>query len=294
MAFPALRRARPAAVLAGLLVCLVDPAPSAQTANATEALLQLAGRYLTEFRRDVSGVVLEEDYLQQVRSQVVMARKLKSDLAVMSDSEQGWIEFRDVFDVDGKPVRDRQDRVVTLFSNPSANSLEQARRIVGEGARFNLVPVGLTFERTINLPMAAQMYLRPANQGRSHFRHDGGDSIAGHRVAVLLFNETARPRIIGSPDNAAAQGTFWIEPDSGHVLRTELIIRSRRGTTEIAATIKVDYAQDPRQKLWLPRQMEEEYAITDATGRSVADIFGRAIYTNARKFNVAVEEKAAE
>lgn len=266
----------------------------AQTPNTTEALLKVAGDHLARFRRDIAGIVLEEDYLQQARAQVVMARKLRSDLAVMADTEQGWIEFRDVFEVDGKPVRDRQDRVVSLFASPSQNTLDQARRIVGEGARFNLVPVGLSFDRTINLPMASLMFLRSGNQSRSHFRRDGGDSIAGHRVAVLRFNETSRPRLIGSPDNAAAQGTFWILPDTGEVARTELIIRSRRGTTEIVATIRVDYAEDAKQQLWLPRQMEEEYVITDAVGQPAAEIFGRAIYSNIRKFNVVVEEKAAE
>ncbi len=280
----------PALVTASLLL-YATAAPLAQ--NTTAALLETAGKALNTLRQDLAGVVLEEDYLQQARSQVVTARKLRSDLAVMADNNFGWVEYRDVYEVDGKPIRDRQDRVVQLFAKQSDDALAQARRIVGEGARFNLVPVGLQFDRTINLPMAALMFLRASNQSRSDFRRDGGDSIAGHRVAVLRFREIRKPRLIGSADEAAAQGAFWIEPDSGHVLRTELVIRSRRGTTEVAATIRVDYAEDAKYKLWLPRQMEEEYAITDSTGRPVAEIFGRAIYSNIRKFDVVVDEKAA-
>jgi hypothetical protein len=142
--------------------------------------------------------------------------------------------------------------------------------------------------------MAALLFLRTGNQSRSNFRLDGHDSVAGHGVSVLRFRETGKPRLIGTPDEAAAQGAFWIVPGTGEVLRSELTLRTRKGTTETAATIRVDYAQDPRRKLWLPKQMEEEYAITDLTGRSVAEIFGRAVYSNVRKFDVVIDEKVAE
>jgi hypothetical protein len=280
-----------AALIVATLLC-ADAIPLAQAPNTTASLLASAGAALETLRHSLAGVVLEEDYLQQARAQVVTARTLRSDLAVIPDNEFGWIEFRDVYEVDRKPIRDRQDRVVQLFTKPSADSLVQARRIVSEGSRFNLVPVGLPLDRTINVPMAALIFLRTRNQSHSSFRRDGSESIAGHRVAVLRFTETTKPRLIGSADEAAAQGAFWIEPESGHVLRTELGLRSRRGTTEVAATIRVNYAEDARHKLWLPRQMEEEYVITDVAGRPVAEIFGRAIYSNIRRFDVVVDESA--
>jgi hypothetical protein len=281
------------ALLVGLVVWL-GPVTSGQEPSATTALLQAAGNYLNQFRRDASGVVIEEAYLQQARAQVLMARDLRSDLAVIADPGQGWIEFRDVYSVDGKPVGDRTDRVVTLFEKPNSDSLEQAKRIVREGARFNLVPAGIGFDRTLNLPMAALLFLRTGNQSRSTFRLDGHDSVAGHGVSVLRFRETGKPRMIGTPDEAAAQGAFWVVPTTGEVLRTELTMRTRKGTTDTTAKIGVEFAQDPRRKLWLPKQMEEEYTITDVAGRPVAEIFGRAIYSNVRKFDVVVDEKVTE
>jgi hypothetical protein len=100
--------------------------------------------------------------------------------------------------------------------------------------------------------------------------------------------------LIGSVDNAPARGRFWIEPDTGQVLRTELEINSTRGTTNIQAVITVEYGESPEVGLWLPRQMEENYTFTDGMNRMLANIFGRALYTNVRKFRVDVEENVEE
>jgi hypothetical protein len=184
--------------------------------------------------------------------------------------------------------------VVELFANPSPDSVAQAQRIVQEGARHNLNPVGVQFARTLNLPMAALMYLRSENQSRSEFRRVSLDSVAGHRVLIVRFEEQTEPRLIGSVDNAPARGRFWIEPDTGQVLRTELEINSTRGTTNIQAVITVEYGESPEVGLWLPRQMEENYTFTDGMNRMLANIFGRALYTNVRKFRVDVEENVEE
>jgi len=265
--------------------------PSTQ-APTTDAILTAAGAYLQQFARDVNGVVAEEDYLQQAQGRVVSARRVRSEFGIIGDSVLGWIEFRDAFEVDGKPVRDRNDRVAQLFAHPSADALEQARRIVREGARFNLDSAGLQLNRTINLPMAVLAFLRASNQQRSKFERDRFETMAGHRTAVVSFAETARPRLIGSADNAAAHGIFWIEPDSGRVLRTQMVFKTRKATAEVTATILVEYADVPSLRIWLPKGMEEDYQILDGSGRSViGTIAGRARYANFRKFNVVVDIK---
>lgn len=282
-----------APTLAAALLCHPGAYLHAQ-AVTVESVLAAAGTYLATFRQAVSGVVLEEEYLQQSRAQVLITRELRSDLSVMADPELGWIEFRDVFEVDRKPVRDRDDRVMKLFMDPLPDSLRQARRIVQEGARFNLTAFGAEFDRTINLPMATLMYLRQENQSRSTFRRVADDNVAGQRTVKLRFTETATPRMIASSDGSPAEGAFWIEPVSGRVLRTELILRTRRGITTVDATIRVDYAENKPLQLWLPREMEEGYSIAASGGRQVASISGRALYSNARKFRVAVDERPSE
>jgi hypothetical protein len=279
------RLVAPLLVLAVLAAAVPLPAQT-----AVETAVADAGRYLRTFTEQVAGVVLEERYLQQAQGRVVSARELVSDLAIMADPRFGWIEFRDVFEVDREPIRDRQNRVVELFANPSADSLAQAQRIVQEGARHNLSPTGVQFARTLNLPMAALMYLRLENQSRSKFQRESLDTIGRHKVLIVRFEEVTSPRLIGSVDNAPARGRFWIEQGTGYVLRTELEINSRRGTTNIQAIIEVEYGESKEVGLWLPRQMEENYNFTDGMNRMLANVFGRAIYTNVRKFRVDIEE----
>jgi hypothetical protein len=280
-----------ATTLTAVAVLCRPAVTSAQEPTAEDVLLK-AGEYLDQFRRDVAGVVLEEDYMQEARARVPTARRLRSDLAVILNDTHGWVEFRDVFEVDGKPVRDRQDRIVALFAQPTANAFEQARRVVAESSRFNLVPVGLRFERSINLPMAALLYLTAGNQARSTFRSAGTDKVGGRRTVVLRFTETAQPRMIGTADDAAARGTFWVDPETGIVLKSEFMLRSRGGASDVTATIRVEYAEDRRLQLWLPHLMEEEYVI-GGTGPA-ATLTGRAVYSNARKFEVVTDEAVTE
>jgi hypothetical protein len=279
----------------GLVVLWLGwPIASSAQAPSTVDILGAAGRYVTQLARELDGVVIAEDYLQQSQAMTVQAKRLRSDLAFMADEVFGWIEFRDTFDVDGKPVPDRQARVVDLFSHPSAASLDQARRIVKEGARFNLAAVGVSFDRTINFPMAALAYLRPRTQPRSVFTRDTYETVGGVRTAVVSFKETASPRVIATPDNAPATGRFWIDPLTGQVRRTLLAITSRNGPTLAVASIRVDYAEASSVQLWLPKVMEENYLLSnESTGTLIANLTGRASYSNYRKFNVAVSEQQA-
>lgn len=289
---PTTLTARVVAAIAALTATIALARPGAHTQESLAAVLEAAGRYVDALPQTVAGIVLDEQYLQQARAVAVTARQLRSDLSIIADREFGWIEFRDVYEVDGRPVRDRENRIVELFAKPNADALAQARRIVAEGARFNLSPVGYNLTRTLNLPMAALPYLRAGNQGRSTYRHDGVDSIGGRRVIVVQFRETGRPRIIGTPDNSAAEGVFWIEPGSGRVLRSELSLPVRAGGGEVSTSLRTEFAEDARLGVWLPSQMEEEDAIRSFAGVAIATLSGRAIYRDAKRFDVVVEERA--
>jgi hypothetical protein len=281
-------------VLVAAAVVLASTVRVPAQTSALSTALAAAASHLQQLGRDADGVVIAEDYAQQAQGQVVTARRLRSDLAILADPAAGWIEFRDTFSVDGKDVPDRQARVVDLFSNPSADAREQIRRITREGARFNLDALGVRFDRTINLPMAPLIFLRAENQGRSTFKFDDFENVAGARTVVVTFQEQAKPRVIASADDAAASGVFWIEPDTGVVRRSLLRLESHRGTTVVNASIRVDYADVPSLHLWLPKLMDESYMITSGAARqTIGAISGRAVYSNYRKFNVAVSESAA-
>lgn len=311
-----LRRAALACCVVLLAAGAMGAAP--QQHALVETVLAASASYLQTLADDVIGVVLEERYVQRARSRATTTRELVSDLAVMAGDRHGWVEFRDVFEVDGESVRDRRDRIVALFAKPGVEASARARSIVQEGARYNLTPEDVPFERSINLPMAALMFLHAGNQARSRFQYGGREIMFGRSVTVVRFEETAQPRLIGSTDHAAASGRFWIEDGTGRVLRSEIQMRSRQENTMVSAAIRVQYGAVPQLDVWLPSSMEEDYVFTvhyDAgeplnlrlpgemaddyviagtLRRVAATVSCRATYSNARKFRVDVQEQVIE
>ncbi|MEO8484253.1 MAG: hypothetical protein ABI634_18730 [Acidobacteriota bacterium] len=316
VAFAAIAARMPVLVTAAALVLGVSPRATQQAAPvALDVVLRNAAAYVDRFASDASGIVLEETYIQQSRGKQLTTRRMRSDVLITADRMVGWYEFRDVFEVDGKPVRDRDDRLAQLFAQTSSSTLDQARRIVAEGARFNLNPDGMKGSRTLNLPTAAMFFLRTVNQRRSSFNRNGFATIDDRRVTVVDFRETGKPRLIGSLDDAAAKGTFWIDPESGTVLRSVLRLATGIRSLLFDMSTRVDYAPDARVPVWLPKTMEEHYEITPADGSDSRDagggmqqtvngrvaapdvasanvtLEGSATYANVRKFTVAVDEK---
>jgi hypothetical protein len=161
--------------LVALLSLTTVVRPDAQT--LTQQALAEAAAYLSAMTSRLPGVVIEEHYVQQTTStlgdKAMRTRSLQSDVVVMADERLGWVEFRDVFQVDGQVVRDRQDRIMSLFAEPAADAGDHARSIAREGARYNLDVDGVSFERTLNQPLAALRFLQPGNQRRSRFEPAG-------------------------------------------------------------------------------------------------------------------------
>lgn len=278
----ALVRAGGLLLVAMVTTSLLAAAPPQDVPLAT--LLKRLGDYIESFERSLSGVVAEEHYHQHVSSaprDAPSQRRLKSDfllaqIPTVPDGPRNWVGFRDVFEVDGQPVQDRSDRLVKLFVSPSGDAASQIRSIINAGARHNLGEI----TRTINVPTMSLEYVKPGTQGRSEFRRGGRSRIDGNQVRELRFTEQQLPRIIHTVDDAAAQGSFWIDEETGRVHRTEL----RLTTGRTAATVKVNYALVPELDLWLPVEMEERYS----TPRRPV-ITGRAAYQNFRSFKVTVD-----
>ena len=259
-----------------------------QQAPSLQVVLERAGAYLADYQRQVSAVVSEELYDQVARTgsvQVSERRKTRSDVLVIANERTGWVVFRDVFEVDGKPLRDRDERLEKLLLKPDADTYLQARRIAEESARFNVNFRGRTFGRTLNNPMATLRYLALQNQHRSRFKVERTTSVDGAKAIELRFDEQQKPRILASPDQAAGGGRFWLDPVSGRVLRSELSIQTLAWGLPIVSNIKVTFALEPRIGVSVPVAMEESYRLGAFDGQSIE---ARATYSRFRKFSVDV------
>ncbi|OFW07508.1 MAG: hypothetical protein A3H96_07160 [Acidobacteria bacterium RIFCSPLOWO2_02_FULL_67_36] len=256
--------------------------PGAKT-PPLEAILRSAAMYLDAYEKQASAIVSEETYLQQAPQPgpqtPAVSRELRSDMLIVPEARVGWIGFRDVFEVDGTPVHNRTERLTNLFLHPLPDTMAQARRIVVEGSRLNLRS---DIHRTINTPMMALRFLRFVDQRRSKFTLDGLQEVDGVSAAVVRFEEKLKPRMIESDDDAAAKGTFWIEPGTGRVLKTELLFDTGEKSTRLRVRVRVGYAAYPALETWVPVTMDEEYRL----GKGALAVEGHATYANFRKFRV--------
>jgi hypothetical protein len=244
-----------------------------------DALLDRLASYVGTYEEALSAVVSEEHYLQRVTGQAALTpptrRELKSDFLLTKATDLGWVAFRDVFEVDGKPVQGRNDRLVELFVKPTGDSMTQVNRIVEESAKHNLGWI----RRTVNVPTTAFRFAKREAQRRSQWQRGGLSKVGDIEMREVRFTEREMPRMIQTVDNAAAQGNFWIDEESGRVHRTEM----RIDTGETSVVIGVSYAPVDSVDVWMPVVMSERYS----TPRQGV-ITGRAVYENFRRFNVTV------
>jgi hypothetical protein len=258
-----------------------------------DAILDKASDYVAVYERTFVGVVAEETYRQQVRGGRTgtdfrgfpieapsQRRDLKSDvLLVRAPAGDRWIQFRDVFEVDGKPVRDRDERLTKLFLQPSADARRQEEDIAAASARYNIGGVN----RTVNLPVLALSVLEPEN--RPWFTFQVGKRNGA--TVELEYQEEDRGRtMIHTNDNQPmrAHGRFTIDVATGRVLASTLATE----TATLRAQIDVAYAPEPAVDMIVPREMHEKYSLK---GGSTID--GRATYARFRRYQVKVEEKVA-
>ena len=298
---PAAFEALPAA---GATPAAEDPPPvvneeikdEASAASMPVVLSRLA-KYVTEYQTRLGGIVVEENYRQRISAETVPGRgigvpqavELKSDLLlVRPEGEQRWIQFRDVFQVDGRMIRDRDERLYKLFVKPTGTTEEQAMAIQNEGARYNLGAI----IRTVNVPILALSFFDADHQPRFTFKRiKPGDtrefegSAKPDDIWAFEYKETSKQTLVRGNNNAdlPSRGRIWIEGSTGRVLKTELLLDD----IQVKAAITVDYAFAPELNLLVPSEMRERYQMN----RSASRIEATANYSKFRQFKVTTTEK---
>lgn len=304
------------AVATCLIATVADPAAQQEPTLAT--VLARASAYVSEFHRQFSGIVAEERYVQEVkavgrrspcdaRGMPVATRvcqeqlpypirsELRSDLLLLKPAAaDAWMAFRDVFDVDGAPVRDRRERLAQLFLEPSASANAQIRKILDESARYNIGDI----QRNVNTPVYPLLFLEAANQFRFTFKRTRERTpatepanAAAHgafrvstEVWVIAYQEKESGTMIKTDrrKDLPARGRFWIEPATGRVLMSELVAGNRK----LRATIDVSYQSEPLLDLLVPIEMREWYDNL-RTGSHTEAV---ATYGRFRQFQVTTDQ----
>jgi VWFA-related protein len=247
------------------------PEPDAAATPELAAILDRASRYVLAYGRELSNVVAEEECRQIYEPDDPVRRAVRNTRAgvlfVTLPGPLPWATFRDVWEVDGNKIRDRQDRLVRLFRDSPASAPERARAILEESARFNLGPV----RRTLNIPTLALLFLQHENQYRFAFQLKGQRSFQATKVVEVAFSERARPTLVlgDTREGAPVKGKLWIDPERGTVVKTEAEydIDPLDHQHRSRARIVTEYRREPALGILVPDRMQETYQSLAARGR---------------------------
>ena len=191
--------------------------------------------------------------------------------------------FRDVFEVDHIPMRDREERLAKLFLNKrtDAEAQQRGKAIAEESARYNLGAV----QRTINNPVFALIFLQPETKEHFTFTMGKPDRKMGDNIRVVEYVEDMRPTlIVGLPgQDMPAYGRFWIESDTGRVVKSEVRV-DQKG---IKANLTTVFRADERLGIDVPAEMREDYELENS------HVSGTATYSRFRRFEVNATEECA-
>ena len=295
--------------LLAVALCVVLTLAAAGNVAAQEpslaTVLARAAAYVADFHRQLASIVAEERYVQDWtavrlgrvrRTSDPAHRVLLSDLLLVKPGgDAPWMEFRDVFDVDGRAVRERSERLETMFLHPSPSTAGQISKILNESARFNIGDIN----RNVNTPLFPLQFIEAANQPRFRFKRTGdrrpkamtgaaapadGAFRVSTEVWAIAYDEKQSGTMIKTAGlkDLPSHGRFWIEPPTGRVLMSELMVENR----EIKAIIDVSFQSEPLLGLLVPIEMRERY---DGK-RSSSIVEGRATYGRFRQFQVNTDE----
>jgi hypothetical protein len=275
-----------------------------QPGSGFHTVLSTAMRYAMSYEQRFALLAAEETSVQEIQRPpnpgdnlsrnnpgggmraggAINIQTIKSDylLVQLGGDGEGFMPFRDAYEAKGRKLRERDDRLLKLFTGNDKQRFEKAVKYSEDAAKHNLGNVA----RTINIPLLAMMFLHPRVNERFEFTDGGEETINGRILRKALYREVARPTLIKTTRgrDLALTGQLWIDPFTGTVVKTELNAADPIVRCQVTVTFRRDEALD----LWVPEKMEEYYKAYSA----VDDILATATYTNFRRILKSdIEEK---
>ncbi|MCC7008151.1 MAG: hypothetical protein IT184_04995 [Acidobacteria bacterium] len=256
-------------------------------------LVSKAAAYVDRYYEAMSRLTFDERYVQDIVVARVMSpmppgrasapsrptgeqqRVLRSECIVLRVGPPfEWRFYRNVFEVDGLGVKDRNARLVTLLQQPAESAVRAAERIAEESARYNISNVG----RVLNEPALPFVFLRDAVRSRVQLTLQRRED----NVWIVAFTEHGRPSLFRhnrTLDNPSS-GRFWIDASTGEVQRAEHVV----SPFPLKATFTTVFRHDARFGVAVPHEMRELLSTgPEAAARRVS---GVATYENYREFRI--------
>lgn len=254
---------------AGALALVQLAAPLVVDAQSPDqaTLMRRVGLYANWFVNQFSNVVSEERY-EQGFSVDRRKRLLTSDFMLVGypGSKEAVLTFRDIREVDGKPIGDQTDRITRLFLQPFDSAVRRAQEIHREGLRLS-IENGRLMD-----PLTVLGYLQTAYQKNFRVTRGGHDRKLGDDVREINLTP-GRNQTVWKPARA------WVSEATGAVVKTEL----REGFGGNAQITTTTFGVDPGLAIPVPIEMRDEVP------RRRDEFIGTARYSNFRRFEVRTE-----
>jgi len=274
------------AAIVALAAAVPPPTP------AIDGLLDRASAYVGRFEREFAQVISDEDYRQRVSGAMYRRAETRRTQAEMlflwMEAQHDWLTVRNVRVIDGKPIPNSENKLMSALAPTTEAPLAQLRRLRDESARFN---IGHTF-RNVNYPTMAIHVLEEKYRPRFGFAIEERERIDGIEAWRVAYHEEQTPTLIQSErgQNLFARGRLWIADADGRILRTTLEVEISANDTTMSTT--VDYRRDAKLAMWVPGRMHElieQRAAVPAQGRAILSerIECTAEYTNYRRFETS-------
>jgi hypothetical protein len=252
--------------------------PVAAQQPSTEQLRDAARNYARVAFPRLANLVATEQFEQRLRGTAVIigtpSRKLTSEVLLVRHpvEDRDWLFFRDVLSVNGSTVPNHQDRLNTLFINPTTANWQLVREIAHADRQYHLP--GSTAAETNPFVVVALMdrFYWPRLQFKARQR----DKDVGPEVWTLELEELKSDK---EPilSRGLARGTIWLDATTGRILQTD--VRIAGGPAP--ATSRTIFRYDETLRVAVPVEMKTVWWPS-----AVAEVNGSAKYGNFRQFGV--------
>src|SRR5215470_5356465 len=264
-----------------IALCLVIPNPAAAsrqngtalTSAQIEELLDKASALADKYKELFRDLTAEEkrvfELYDKKTGKIEKRRQTVSDLIVYASQQDAnrVTEYRNVREVDGKPVKKQFERVEKLFEQVTkADSLgKELDRINRESTRYDFGT------QITNITMMNAAATR--RQFRQLFKYEfaGRERLRDQELVVIKFEQTEfKKDFIGFHNQSLhyenvtgplMRGQYWIDPQTGRLWRehNEIFFRDNAQPRTFKAT-EMDYDfTTGDQGIWLPRRILFRY-----------------------------------
>jgi hypothetical protein len=258
-----------------------------QTTDELPTILDRAAQYVAQYEeKELGNLLVNEVYNQKatffadgVVVQDRKQRRIESDFLIFQAGTRR-IGVRRVNRVDGKEVKSKE----APFEDMKVDSLEAFARIVEalreESTRYD---IGEVLRRN-NVPTFALKVVRKEEASRFAFTRNGTEKISGVQTWKVKFREERGPTLMSGLLSGPlfSQGTLWIEPNTGRILKTEFLIENKDPKEKGSGRSVVAYEENKQLGILVPAQMVERYE------SSLSYVDCQAFYSNFRSYNVTV------